>query len=80
MFQTEGLLLRWQEESPLVGTEYQPEVQRLPEAGTSPQLPPQIYNPHKSPVRWEREAISRGWPVAGPAACLPSPQLTGKSE
>lgn len=74
MFQTKGLLLSWQAERPLVSTEYQPEVQRLPVAGTSLQLPPQIYNPPKSPVHWEREVIFHG-----PAA-LSSPQLTGKSE
>lgn len=60
VFQTKGLLLSWQAERPLVSTEYQPEVQRLPAAGTSPQLPPQIHNPPKSPVQWEREVIFHG--------------------
>lgn len=74
MFQTKGLLLSWQAERPLVRTECQAEVERLPAAGTSPQLSPQIYNPPTSPVQWEREVIFHG-----PAA-LQSPQLTGKSE
>lgn len=71
MFQTKSLLLSCQAERPLVGTEYQPEVQRLPAAGPNPELPPQIYSPQKSPMCWKRKAIFHG-----PAA-LWSPQLTG---
>lgn len=47
MFQTEGLLLSWQEERALVSTEYQPEIQRLPETGTSPSFRHKFTTPRK---------------------------------
>lgn len=59
-----------------MGTEYQPEVQRLPETGTSPLS---FHHEFTTPKKVLYAGSGRQFSMAGPAA-LPSPQLTGKSE